>query len=84
MSGGSREYDHESTSRLRERVRRRTEYSHDHGRVTRFVVQLEYQLDGDWIEVVCSDHDPEREQGHDVTIESVHIDAYRDGENRSP
>lgn len=85
MSKESREYDREFTSRLRDRVRRRTGYSHDHGRVTRFVVQLEYRLDDDWVEVVRSDHDPAREQGHDVTVKGVHMDVYRDGEKiRSP
>ena len=53
--------------------------------VTRFVVQLEYRLNERWVEVVRFDHDPEGEQGHDLTVEGVHMDVYRDGEKiRSP
>jgi hypothetical protein len=37
--------------------------------VTRFVIQLEYWLDGDWREVVRYDHDHDAPGGHDVTEE---------------
>ena len=50
------------------------------GDITRFAVQLEYRLDGDWAEIVRFDHDPEGKHGHDVTEEGVHMDVYRDGE----
>ena len=46
----------------------------------RFVVQLEYRLDDDWVEIIRFDHDPENDHTHDVTEEGVHIDVYRDGE----
>jgi hypothetical protein len=46
---------------------RRIGYSHERGDVTRFVVQVEYRLDGDWHEVVRYDHGPASERGHDVT-----------------
>lgn len=82
---GRRDYDREFTTPLGFRARRRIGYSHDHGMVTRFVVQLEYRFDDRWAEVVRFDHDPEGEQGHDVTVEGVHMDVYRDGEKiRSP
>lgn len=75
-----REYDREFTSPLEYRVRRRLGYTHKHGRVSRFVVQLEYRLDNEWTEIVRIDHDSEGELAHDVTDEGVHMDVYRDGE----
>jgi hypothetical protein len=76
-----RNYDREYTSSIGHRVRRRMGYSHSHGRVIRFVVQLEYELEGgEWATIVRSDHDPESEHGHDVTEEGVHLDVYRDSE----
>lgn len=80
MTESSREYDREFTTPLTYRARRRIGYSHDHGEVARFVVQLEYRLDEDWAEVVRFDHDPGGEQGHDVSTEGVHMDVYRNGE----
>jgi len=80
MTEEPREYDREFTTPLEYRVRRRIGYSHDRGEITRFVVQLEYRLDGDWVEIVRFDHDPEGTHGHDVTEEGVHMDVYRDGE----
>ncbi|RAW44041.1 hypothetical protein DQW50_16415 [Halorubrum sp. 48-1-W] len=80
MSEEPREYDREFTTPLEYRVRRRIGYSHAHGEVTRFVVQMEYRLDGGWAEIVRFDHDPESDHGHDVTVEGVHMDVYRDGE----
>lgn len=78
MTEEPRDYDREFTTPLEYRVRRRIGYSHDHGEVTRFVVQLEYRLEGDWREIVRFDHDPESDHGHDVAVEGVHIDVYRD------
>lgn len=77
---GPRPYDREFTTAVGHRVRRRIGYSHDHGEVTRFVVQLEYRLAGAWTPIVRYDHDPESDHGHDVTEEGLHIDVYRDGE----
>ena len=48
--------------------------------MTRFVVQLEYCVEGEWREVVRYDHDPASVFGHDVTEEGLHIDVYRDDE----
>lgn len=56
------------------------------GRVTRFVFQLEYNLkateDGlpphEWREVARFDHDVD--SGHNVDVEGLHLDVYRDGE----
>jgi len=85
MTDEPRDYEREFTTPLDYRARRRIGYSHNRGAVTRFVVQLEYRLQGEWVEVVRFDHDPEAEQGHDVTTEGVHIDVYRNGEKvRSP
>jgi len=75
-----REYGREYTTRAGTTVWRRLGYSHDHGEVTRFVVQLEYLYGGEWTPVVRYDHDPESDHGHDVTDERLHIDVYRDGE----
>ena len=80
MTEQPREYDREFTTPLEHRVHRRIGYSHNRGDITRFVVQLEYRLDRDWVEVVRFDHDPEAMHGHDVTEEGVHMDVYRDGE----
>jgi hypothetical protein len=81
MTGdGPREYDREYTDRLSNVTRLRLGYSHDHGEVTRFVVQLEYRVDEAWEVVVRYDHDPASEFGHDVSEEGLHIDIYRDGE----
>lgn len=74
------DYDREFTTPLEYRVRRRIGYSHDHGAVTRFVVQMEYWLDDTWCEIVRFDHDPESDHGHDVTEEGVHMDVYRNCE----
>jgi hypothetical protein len=78
MTDSPREYDREYTTTVSSTVRRRLGYSHDHGTVTRFVLQLEYRHDDEWKEVVRYDHDPESEQGHDVEAEGLHIDIYRD------
>lgn len=76
-------YDREWTTKVGPRSRVRIGYSHDGGRVVRFVVQLEYRLQGDWVEVVRADHD-EIGPGHDVSIEGVHVDVYRDGTKLRP
>jgi len=80
MTDNPREYDREYTTRTGTTVRRRLGYSHDHGEVTRFVVQLEYLHEGEWTPVVRYDHDPESAHGHDVTDEGLHLDVYRDSE----
>ena len=43
------------------------------------MIQLEYWLDGDWREVVRYDHDRDAPVGHDITVEGLHRDLYRDG-----
>lgn len=80
MTGEPRSYDREFTTPLQWNVRRRIGYSHRRGQVTRFVIQLEYYHDDDWLEIVRFDHDPSSENGHDVTVEGVHMDVYREGE----
>jgi hypothetical protein len=80
-----RDYDREYTASAGlPAVRRRLGIDVDRGRVTRFVVQLEYLLDDadEWITVVRYDHDGNGsdEAAHDVTEEGLHIDIYRDGE----
>jgi hypothetical protein len=66
--------------RLADRVQLRTAFSTERGEVVRFVVQLEYWLDGDWRVVVRYDHNREAAGGHDVREEGLHRDIYRDGE----
>ena len=80
MTEKPRDYDKEFTTPLDHRVRRRIGYSHAHGEITRFVVQLEYYLEDDWTEVVRLDHDSNSEVAHDVAGEGIHVDIYRDGE----
>lgn len=79
MTETPRDYDREYTTPVRADVRIRLGYDHDRGEVTRFVVQLEYRLEGAWAEVVRYDHDPASEHGHDVEEEGLHVDVYRDG-----
>lgn len=66
--------------RLADRVQLRTAFSTERGEVIRFVVQLEYWLDGDWREVVRYDHDRDAPGGHDITEDGLHRDVYRNGE----
>ena len=66
--------------RLADRVQLRTAFSTERGEVTRFIIQLEYWLEGDWREVVRYDHDRDAAGGHDITKEGLHRDIYRDGE----
>jgi hypothetical protein len=80
MRDEPRDYDREFLTPLGYRTRRRIGYSHEQGDVTRFVVQLEYRRADGWAEVVRFDHDPAGEQSHDVMVDGVHMDVYRDGE----
>ena len=66
----------------------RREIRTESGEVTRFVMQLEYDVnatpdgrgESDWRVVARFDHDPEEGQGHDVTEEGLHMDLYRNEE----
>lgn len=73
------DYDREWTAAVGFAVRTRVGYSTDDEGVSKFVVQLEYNLDGKWVPVVRSDHDPANPMAHDVTEEGVHLDVYRHG-----
>jgi hypothetical protein len=76
-----RGYDHERTVPVGTLGRRRFGYTHERGDVTRFTVQLEYLIDGEWTPVVRYDHDAVTDHGsHDVSEEGLHMDVYRDGE----
>jgi len=75
----TREYDRVFTTPVGFHARRRIGFDTDRGRVTRFVVQLEYLVGDVWMDVVRFDHDPESNRGHDVTKDGVHVDVYRDG-----
>jgi hypothetical protein len=66
--------------RIADRVQLRTAFSTSRGEVTRFLVQLEYWLDGEWREVVRYDHDRDAPGGHDVDEEGLHRDVFRNGE----
>lgn len=76
---GPRDYEREFLASVPGPVRRRAGFDTDRGRVTRFVVQLEYHHDGEWHTIVRYDHDGtgKSEQAHDVTTEGVHMDIYR-------
>lgn len=80
MTDEPREYDREFTAKTGTTVRRRLGYSRDNGDITRFVVQLEYRYEGEWVSIVRYDHDPASVHGHDVTEEGLHIDVFREGE----
>lgn len=66
----------------------RREIGREHGSVTMFVIQLEYDVEAgysgmhtpNWKQVARFDHNPELGQGHDVREEGLHLDIYRDGE----
>jgi hypothetical protein len=64
-------------------ARIRKEVETEQGNVTRFVVQLEYNLNphplepDDWRQVARFDHEPDVEMGHDVRAEGLHMDVYR-------
>lgn len=77
-----REYDKEWTVPLCEHARQRNGYITQQGDIKRFLVQLEYELDDNWTEVVRFDHDSEggEEMTHDVREEGLHMDVYRKGE----
>ena len=76
-----REYDREYRKPLPGSLQLRIGHSSQKGTITRFVVQLEYWLDGAWRQVVRYDHDPDApdEMAHDVRTEGLHVDVYRDG-----
>lgn len=84
MAGGlsieTAEYRREFTDAIGPRVRRRIGYDHERGNVTRFVLQLEYELSDEWAVIVRFDHNPGFSMGHDVSEEGVHMDVYREGE----
>lgn len=79
MADGPRSYDRMYVARISHRVRKRLGYDKRGSTISRFVVQLEYSVDGDWMTVVRYDHDSAGTFGHDVGKDGVHIDYYRDG-----
>jgi len=66
--------------RLADRVQLRTAFTTHQGDVVRFMVQLEYWLNGGWNPVVRYDHDKDAPGGHDISEEGLHMDVYRDNE----
>lgn len=60
-------------------ARLRVVIDHERGMPTLFVVQLEYQSEGEWGPVVRFDHNSVTQFGHDITEEGLHMDIYRDG-----
>ena len=50
------------------------------GTPTRFVIQLETGIDGDWRQVARFDHDEANPMGHGITEEGLHMDIYQEGE----
>lgn len=75
-----RTYDRTYATSVTRRARKRLGYDRSGDEITRFVVQLEYSLDGEWQPVVRYDHDAESAHGHDVSREGIHVDVYREGE----
>jgi hypothetical protein len=67
------DYDIEPVpTRLAEPVQLRIAFSKERGTITRFMVQLEYWLDGDWREIIRYDHDQVAPGGHDIIEEGLH------------
>ena len=60
-------------------ARLRFDLEKERGTPTRFLVQLEYRVEGEWQPVAHFDHNPDGTYGHDVTEEGLHLDVYRDG-----
>ncbi len=58
------------------------------GQPTRFVAQLEYDVqatptgdnDAEWKPVARFDHNSNTQDGHDINTEGLHLDLYKDGE----
>lgn len=77
-----RKYDREFVRPHPGPVQTRVGYDHNRGKVVRFVVQLEYNHDGEWHVVVRYDHDERGSDDatHDVTEEGLHMDIYREGD----
>jgi hypothetical protein len=65
-------------------ARRRTEIGVTRGNVEWFIVRLEYNVNtrfdqpDDWRQVAGFDHHPGVDWGHDITVERLHLDVYRD------
>ncbi|MFW5956250.1 MAG: DUF7718 family protein [Halorhabdus sp.] len=85
MSETPRDDDREFRRPLPGPLQERVGFDHERGRVTRFVVQLEYHHDGVWRPVVRYDHDGTgmSTHAHDITEEGLHMDIYRDGEKHA-
>lgn len=76
----AREYDREYTKNRSQRARVRLGFDTAKGVVKRFVLQLEYRLGEEWVEVVRFDHDSAGEFAHNVSRDGVHMDVFRAGE----
>lgn len=77
-----RNFDDTYKAPLSHRVRARAGFDLDRNReeITRFLVQLEYDMPDGWTPIVRSDHNPAGTYGHDAETEGVHIDLYCSGE----
>ena len=73
------EYEREFTKPLDRRTRLRIGFTTYRGTPTAFVVQLEYRVDGEWMQIARFDHDPDSENGHDIESEGLHLDIYENG-----
>lgn len=68
-------------------ARIRREIDTERGEIQRFVYQLEYDIaatpagthEPDWRTVARFDHNVSPTQGHDIRVEGLHLDLYRDG-----
>ena len=64
-------------------ARCRTEIGVSRGNVEWFIVRLEYNVNtrfdepDDWRQVVGFDHHPDVDWGHDITVERLHLDVYK-------
>lgn len=80
MPEAPRSYDRMYEAVVSHRVRKRLGYDRRGSTISRFVVQLEYAVEDEWMTVVRYDHDAAGTSGHDVSEDGIHIDHYRDGQ----
>lgn len=71
-------------NQLDHRTRIRVLLTHVRGRITSFLIKLEYRpkplQQSDWTEIARFDHNP-KGRGHDITEEGLHVDVtLRDGQ----
>jgi len=55
-------------------TRIRVYFETSRGEIESFLVQLEHQMDEEWMTVARFDHNPKSRDGHDINDEGLHLD----------